>query len=148
MPGGSLRQAGPERASFDHRHTEWLARVLPGPLYCLPEKAIDRLVHPYVGRPAVLDKRAERAERELFALCDRHHAVGFNGGRAIEYPYLPPHGVFPRQLYPEFGWTKAQCLAARRRSDRQIDVVAAMKPLLNANPATIGRRLGQTKSMS
>lgn len=113
MSVGPIRHPARDRDAFDARHGAWLGRVPGGPLYCLPEPAIARLAQPHLGRTALLDEAAARAERDLLGLCLRHCAVGYAGPRPISYPYLtpplPPPGP---DLLAVMGWTAARGMAA------------------------------------
>ena len=84
----------------------------PDPLYCLPERAIDRFRRPCGRIAAQLDEGAVAAERALLALCRRHHAVGFSGRRPIVYPHLSvsrqPSFL---ETFPDRRWSKEELRA-------------------------------------
>lgn len=112
---GEIRWAEPEWARFEREHAGWLARVPPGPLYCLREAMIARLEGPGGVRPPVLDGPAAAAERSLLDLCRRQFAVGFEEGRPIPYPFLIPRPAPPSpEEFPDMGWSRAQWIGIER----------------------------------
>jgi hypothetical protein len=68
---------------------------------------IDQLGQPIRGRCPLLKAEDLLAEDDLLATCQRRWAVGLDGGRPIDYPYLKaPIGLPPASevLDPELAW--------------------------------------------
>ena len=100
--------------SFREQHADWLTRFPDSPLYGLPEKSIDRLAKPSVRRAALLDGPAVRAEQHLYRLCQQADAVGFDGRRAITYPYLTQTLSLPEQnQFRHLGWSEKDWKSAK-----------------------------------
>ncbi len=145
QPSSTITTFGPTHdiaalwSDFSAQWAAWLARVgSSDPVYCLPEKAIERLRLPLRSGYTIFDAVDTQAERKLSEICRKVNSIGFWQDRPIVYPALSPRPADSAlecllQLYPRAA--RQECLALVAKADGFSSRLAGYAGCLRTEPA-------------